>query len=497
MCKHEIVAIPYFGILKYVLQILYHRAINQQLIDIVEFMLTSDPQYSMVNLLKNAELNGKTLFHVAVWVGNAKILKTLIATSGLPLNTIANKRWDQIITDTTQRHYVTPISLVFSSNELTDVFVNQQSKGDYLTHINLSDMDITQFPKELFRFSYLTNLNVSHNKLTSLPSNMSSALLPRNLKELDLSHNRLMHLPIEMFSLPGLQKLDVSNNPLPSLPSEWWMSKSLVHLNVSQTQLRELFCANQKILTDPPATVTTFSKSHRLRSRTEILRESEDPMMLLNHHDDTSLLSHLDVSHCHLTEFPKNLACRFPNLNNLNISWNSITSCCVVNELPALLEQLDISYNKLQKGSCTFALSDDKDELLCYRDATVSSCPHMKHSKLPKLAVLNMAGNVDTEEVVLYTASMDKSISANLFFPKLRKLNLSHCKLEQCPEHLVKMIDLYSLNISYNNFKIPQQICSMENLRIFTYDGLKDPIVPDLNKFTTVKEKQMFLRQRK
>ena len=481
---------------------MYHRSINQQLTDIADFMLTSNPQYSMVNLLRNAELNGKTLFHVAVWVGNTQILKTLIASSGLPLNTIANKRWDQIIADTIQKHYVTPLSLVFShvlSSELTDVFVNQQSKGDYLTHINLSDMDIIQFPNELFRFTYLTNLNVSHNKLKSLPSEMASALQPQNLKELDLSYNHLMCLPIELFGLPSLQKLNVSNNPLPSLPSEWWLSKSLVHLNLSQTQLRDLFSSNQIFSTPPtiPSASLSSSKSHRLRSGTEILRESEESMMLLNHHDNTSLLSHLDVSHCDLKEFPKSLACHFPNLTNLNISWNNITSCCVINELPAMLEELDISHNKLQLGSCTFTLSAEKDELSCYRDASISSCHHMKHSKLPKLAVLSLAGNANITEVVLYSAAVDKSISANVFFPKLKKLNLSHCKLDQCPEHLVKMVDLYSLNVSYNNFTIPQQICNMENLRVFTYDGLKDPVVLDLNKFTTVKEKQMFLRQRK
>ena len=453
----------------------------------------------MVNLLRNDELNGKTLFHVAVRAGNAQILKLLMASSGLPLNTIANKRWEQIVSGTTQRNYFTPLSLVLSHasfNELTDAFVNQQSKGDYLTHVSLSGMNIIVLPKEFFRFSCLTNLSVSHNKLTSLPSEISSALLPQHLKELDLSHNHLTSFPIELFYLPSLQRLNVSNNPITSLPAKWWLCKSLMHLNLSQTQLRDLFGCDEVL--SPTTSISSplsTTKSHRLRSRTEVLRESEDPMVFLTHNDGISLLNHLDVSRCHLKEFPNCLACRFPNLSILNFSGNNITSCCAINELPALLEELDISYNKLQPPRSTFTLSTDKDVVSCHWDAT--SCHHMKHVKLQKLTVLNMAGNANITEVVLYATAMDKSISSNLFFPKLRKLNISHCNLEQCPEHLFKMTDLFNLNISCNNFKIPQQICNMTNLRIFTYDGLKDPIVRDLNKFTTAREIQMFLRQRK
>ena len=243
-----------------------------------------------------------------------------------------------------------------------------------------------------------------------------------------------------------------------------------------------------------------FTQKHRILSRTAILRESEDPMAFLYENDSASLLECLNVSYACLNSFPKCLACFFPNLKQLNVSGNNITSCCTINELPSLLKELDISQNKLRSNrNNIFSLAiDDNGHLCCNADVNdqSSSCHHMKHNKLLKLTSLNLSGNSNLKNVVLHSTD-SKSRSVNLFFPKLTKLNLNNCGLQQLPEHLVKLTDLYSLNISNNDIKIPQQICNLNYLKVFIYEGLKDPVVLELNRFSTIKEKQMFLRQQK
>ena len=448
------------------------------------------------------------LLHVVATIGNPELIEILITYCGLPLNTIANRKWEQFNLRKKIKHVETPLSLAIlheSLNELVKVFANQQSKGNYLTHIDLSGTKISSFPTIMFTFRHITNLNLSNNKMKSLPQfDLLSELAPRHLNELNISHNLLTSLPGELFQLPTLQKFDASNNPLMGLPDKWWISKSMESLNLSHTQIGDLHlfrCRRRGFANSMLSQSKYYTRAHRIRSRTSVLRQSEDPMVFLYQNDSESLLRCLNVSCAGLNKFPKCLACFFPNLRKLNISSNNITSCCTINELPASLEELDMSQNMIQ-SNCNniFSLLADGDDHACYNadlnEDQSSSCRHMKHSKLSKLTSLNLSGNDSLEAVDLHSVD-GKNKSVSLFFPKLRKLNLSNCNLQQPPEYLVKLTNLYSLNISNNNIIIPRQICNLDELKMFVYDGVKDPVALELDKFSTIKEKLMFLRQQK
>ena len=483
------------------------RAIKQQNVRIAKHILSIPTTLSskeFLCLLRGSEdLNRKTLLHVVAILGNPELFEILITHCGLPLNTIVNKKWEQLKT----KHVETPLSLAIlheSLNDFVEVLIKHQSKGNYLTHIDLSGTRITNFSTELFSFCHITNLNLSNNKIKDLPwFDLSSQLAPRHLIELNLSHNLLTSVPAELFQLPILQKLDASNNPLVSLPDKWWMSRSLENLNLSQTQIGNLRLSRyrRKAYTNSMISESKYStRAYKLLSRAAVLRESEDPMLFLYQNDSKSSLISLNVSCASLNYFPKSLACFFPSLKQLNISGNNIKSCCTINELPASLQSLDVSQNKLQSNnSSIFSLSADGSDLVCcsadVNDDQSSSCHHMKHNKLSRLTSLNLSGN-NLETVVLHSID-NKSKLVNLFFPKLRKLNLSNCNLQQSPEHLVKLTNLYSLNISNNNIEIPRHVCNLSDLKMFVYEGVNDPVTSELNRFTTIKEKLMFLRQQK
>ena len=487
-----------------------YRAIKQQNVRIAKYILSIPTMLSSkeFDLLRGSEdFNGKMLLHVVATIGNLELFEIVINHCGLPLNTMANKKWEQF-NSRRNRHVETPLSLAIlheSLNNFIEVFVKQQSKGNYLTHIDLSGTKIARFPTELFNFHHITNLNLSNNRIKEFPQfGFLSELVPRHLFELNLSHNSLTNLPAEIFQLPNLRNFDASSNPLVGLPDKWWMSRNLENLNLSQTQIGNLrlFRCHRKIYANSMVLKSKYyTRTYRILSRTAILRKSEDPMTFVYENDTTSLLRCLNVSNACLSKFPKCLSCFFPNLKQLNISGNNIASCCTINELPAVLEELDMSQNSLQSNRRSiFSLSsDDSDRLCCNpdtNDGQSSSCHHMKHNKLSKLTSLNLSDNNNLKTVVLHSNDSE-SKSVNLFFPKLRKLNLNNCNLQQPPEHLVKLTELYSLNIGNNDIKIPRHICNLNDLKVFVYEGVNDPVASELNKFTTIKEKQVFLRQQK
>ena len=447
------------------------------------------------------------LLHAIATIGNPQLFEILISHCNLSLNTIANRKWEQRFNSRRNRHIETTLSLAIlheSLNDFVEIFVKYQSKGNYLTHIDLSSTNIASFPTELFSFQYVTHLNLCNNRIENFPQfGMLSESL-QHLTELNFSCNCLTHLPAEIFQLPNLQNFDASNNPLVGLPDKWWMSRSLENLNLSQTQIGDLhlFRGHRKVYTNSMALSPKYlTRTYRVASRTAVLRKTEEPMAFLNKNDKISVLKCLNVSSACLNKFPECFACLFPNLKQLNISGNNIASCCTINELPAMLEELDVSQNKLQSDQISVfsILFDDNDRLCCNPDnnnGQAYSCHHMKHNKLSKLKSLNLSGNSNLKNVVLYSGgSTGKSV--NLLFPKLRKLNLNSCNLQQSPEHLVKLTELNSLNISNNDIKIPHHICNLNDLKVFVYEGVKDPIATELNKFNTIKEKQMFLRHQK
>lgn len=74
---------------------------------------------------------------------------------------------------------------------------------------------------------------------------------------------------------------------------------------------------------------------------------------------------------------------------------------------------------------------------------------------------------------------------------------MKNCGLSKAPEYLSKMSRIYYLDVSYNNMKVPREICGLKDLCTFCYDGLPDPVVADLRKFALTKDQQMFLLQEK
>lgn len=473
----------------------------------------NDKPMSMQDITKTQFLLGtaeglytKTLIHVAANIGNLNLLEMLVNCSGLPLNTVINLRWRKFaqhietnMSVTKSSH--TPLSLALSRAsycDLIEVFVKMQSESNCVTHIDLSYTKIDYLPWELFSLSCISNLNASNNKLKNLSMLFKQFVQLRfaHLNDLNLSRNNLNNLPIEIFRLPALKSLNVSHNPLGCLPEQWWVSNCLTKLNLSQTHLTELCThnsAHQMLRKLSASTVHDVKNKHNSN----------------NDHGDSSnihgcQLKKLNSSFSRLDQFPKYLACYFPNLTHLNISNNNVMSCCAINELPPLLEELDISHNKLQSKDCSiFHLSTREDALCCHLNTKPDCflrCSHMRHKYLTNLRALNLSDNKNLQSIVLYHNDLAATASSDttcMFFPKLRKLTLNNCGLLHTPLHLSRMNRIYHLDIGNNKMYVPREVCNLGQLSTFNYDGLPDPVVADLSNFTSVKDQQIFLLQEK
>lgn len=101
-----------------------------------------------------------------------------------------------------------------NSHDLADrLSSNKQSKT---THLDLSGLNLSEIPSEVFEYTWLTKLNISDNKIKKISSHI---VLLRNLEVIDISNNLLLHIPGILCALENLKILNYLNNPLSSQPN--------------------------------------------------------------------------------------------------------------------------------------------------------------------------------------------------------------------------------------------------------------------------------------
>ncbi|XP_065917168.1 leucine-rich repeat serine/threonine-protein kinase 1-like isoform X2 [Dysidea avara] len=475
---------------------LLHWAVNTRRHHIVSQILIMhqrDSYDSIAHLLFNNDPYSLESFQEApiytvVKMSDPKMFETLITYGGIPPNVIIGQKQKLIVPrpdGTNWEHFITPLSLILSipqSSSLIDVLVDfdQSSSNCRLTNIDLSSARIDSLPDKLFDIHHLQHLDVSSNYLSVLK--FSNNYWLNSLQELNLSHNSLEEIPSELFSVSFLKVLNVSHNPMTSLPDKWWSTKSIVTLDVSFTNLKNLSMQTDDSLVSDHIGSSASLPLSVISGR--VSTDFEDPIAFRIKKTD-SLIQNLNAANCKIEEFPGLLAVYFPNLESLNLSGNMLQCCCAINELPSSLLELDLSNNLLCFNS----------HKLFHRDvrlSTKSSC--MRHKDLSKLRTLNLANNVNLITVNLHNDNQKEN--SYVFFPKLRKLNLTNCSLQMAPKYLSELKDLVDFNISNNKLlTIPREIRNLKDLMYFNYDGVQDPIANELNMFTHTKEKQIYLRE--
>ena len=90
-----------------------------------------------------------------------------------------------------------------------------------VTKLNLSNLELTEIPDNVYQYTNLTKLILSRNQIKTIPQKI---LKLKKLKVIDLSHNQIKTLQSALFKLPHLRTLNVYGNEITSLPKQFYES---------------------------------------------------------------------------------------------------------------------------------------------------------------------------------------------------------------------------------------------------------------------------------
>ena len=238
--------------------------------------------------------------------------------------------------------------------------------------LDLSELDLTQFPSSLGQLTQLQELDLSQNQLTTLSDSLGHLTQLRKLnlfsnqlttlpdwlgqltqlQELDLGQNQLTTLPHSLGQLTQLQTLDLTSNQLTELPDSLGRLTKLQQLNLTSnqlttlphslgrlTRLRELRLYDNQLTTIP----------HSLGQLTQ-LRElglsGNHLTMLHNSFGQLTQLPTLDLSNNQLTMLPHSLG-QLTQLETLDLSQNQLTTLPDWLGQLTKLQQLNLKQNQL------------------------------------------------------------------------------------------------------------------------------------------------------
>src|SRR6266849_5033220 len=114
----------------------------------------------------------------------------------------------------------------------------EYNEQGYVIELDLSQLNITQFPEELRELTHLERLNLSGNQLTQIAPEELGQL--SNLQHLDLHKNQLTQIPAELGQLSNLQHLDLYENQITQIPAEMGQLTNLQNLDLSSNQLTQI-----------------------------------------------------------------------------------------------------------------------------------------------------------------------------------------------------------------------------------------------------------------
>ncbi len=210
-----------------------------------------------------------------------------------------------------------------------------EEKADSL---DLSGLDLTELPPELFELDDVRRLYLDNNQLTVISEKLGRL---SDLQQLNLSNNLLTAIPDALGSLSNLQTLDFENNRLTFIPNALSALSSLELLILdnnlltaipdglgSLANLQELYISNNR-LTAITAALDGFLNLQILDLDNNLLRAIPNSL------GSVSNLYRLDLSNNQLTVVPDSLG-SLSSLEQLDLSNNQLTA------LPDALNQLNL-----------------------------------------------------------------------------------------------------------------------------------------------------------
>lgn len=106
-----------------------------------------------------------------------------------------------------------------------------------ITAINLSDLDLKEFPKAILKLEDLITLSLRNNYLKMIPEDINKL---SSLKELWLESNEITHLANSICEMTALEKLWIGGNKIHTLPEKIGNLILLKTLRLGSNEIKEL-----------------------------------------------------------------------------------------------------------------------------------------------------------------------------------------------------------------------------------------------------------------
>ena len=427
-----------------------------------------------------------------------------------------------------------------SDNQLTSLPSAVHTTGAWectrLQDLKLSSNLLTELPVNVWVLPEVKTITADHNRLKKLVNkSVPTQFLTKTLQKIDLSRNDLMEVDPFLARIHSLSYICLCYNQLLTLPLKIWDIQSLDELKVSHNRLtdlastqdetdhtdrEELSNQSQEVETNPAMSAATRVTGARAYVRPQMSRvpslhpqKSIEPNAYLSMEgvgqlDQTdagpvlmaqgiSKLRKLDLSSNNFREFPRDLPCIAPTLEELNISSNPEITHVELQFVPPSLRRFQARNCRIEQ----FGNVLNKEQLSLVRQTCVrqelrmQTCEHRSHSRLVNLSTLILTGNQLTHFQILYHSlpnagapdfgaeekTFMKDSNPVLLYPSLENLDLSHNNLQgrfnPNVAHLAK-IKAIQLNDNEHLQVIPYELGHLKKLQGFTQLDLRN--LPEL-----------------
>ncbi len=374
------------------------------------------------------------------------------------------------------------------SELIKDVKLNREDS------LNLSNMNLTKIPDEVFELTHLKKLNLMKNELEIIPKEIGKLT---ELESLFINSNKIKSLPIELLHLEKLKDFRISGNDLVDPPYDVvWGSFELVktYLIAKKNNDKEYFekfkidwiNERNKIAQERRKQKEEDKRKKEEEAKQKRLKEKQDKynekiLYIVKAINDKNIIE-LDLSDCELEEIP-DILFQVKHLKVLRIPGNRYLKANRLQEIPSKignltnLEILDISNNNISE------LPDDFKNLKNLKQLYIQE---NKLDKIPtSISFLNELNVLDISDNVLIQQG-NKNIESLSKLINLEKLYMRNCGLTDFPESICSIKSLTELEIGnglgYKNenkfFTIPKKISNLVRLERLKLSRLNLQILP-------------------
>lgn len=308
--------------------------------------------------------------------------------------------------------------VTLSSNNIFFISPKQFEHYGNISCLNLSGNGFSQAlnGSEFTSLPNLTYLDLSYNKIDLAYDNAFKEL--KKLQVLDLSYNSHFFISYGVTlnlnftqNLPVLRVLNMSHNSISTLTTKRMYSKSLSELRFTDNYLGTLWGENEK----------SYKKLFTNLVNLTILDISFNNITMITHHVYENLphtLIKLIISHNKLSDFKWDQMRHFPQLETLDLSFNSLTNVTGSNtNFTHTLTVLDLSYNQIVQLDDVFLNGIKSLQTLILSSNKLSIINQSTYQMLPgsKIKTLFLQNNpflctCDSFEFILWINNTDVKI---------------------------------------------------------------------------------------